>query len=80
MPARVLSPNKLRNNKRGKIVIINYQKTHLDKKCKIKIHYDCDVAMKMLCEKLKIDLFNDITNNNNDVKNLNSSIDYYFKE
>lgn len=55
MPLRVLRPNSIRPPDRtGHIVIINLQKTHLDKKSSLKISFYCDEVMRQLCDRLGI--------------------------
>jgi NAD+-dependent protein deacetylase sirtuin 6 len=53
MPRSVLRPNKQRNY-RGKLVIVNLQKTHLDQECSLRIFGYSDQVMEMLCDKLGI--------------------------
>eukprot|EP01039_Chlorochromonas_danica_P005585 gene5585-6148_t len=55
MPLTVLRTSKVRD-KPGKLVIINLQKTHLDKTANLRIHHYCDEVMKRLCQRLEIDL------------------------
>lgn len=56
MPLRVLRPNSIRPLDRtpGHIVIINLQKTHLDKKSSLKISFYCDEVLRQLCYRLGI--------------------------
>jgi len=55
MPLRVLRPNSIRPPDRtGHIVIINLQKTHLDKKSSLKISFYCDEVLRQLCDRLGI--------------------------
>lgn len=57
MPLRVLRPSSNRPSDRtGHIVIINLQKTHLDKKCSLKINFYCDEVMHQLCDRLGISI------------------------
>lgn len=55
MPLAVTRANKNRNNcARGKLVIINLQKTEFDSKCAIRIYHECDIVFRKLCEELAI--------------------------
>jgi NAD+-dependent protein deacetylase sirtuin 6 len=53
MPLRVVKPKVARRGRTGDMVIVNLQKTHLDRKA-LKIHNYCDDTMKNLCERLGI--------------------------
>lgn len=55
MPLMVLKKCKTRVEP-GKIVIVNLQKTHIDKKASLKIHYYCDEVMRLLCADLAVPL------------------------
>jgi mono-ADP-ribosyltransferase sirtuin 6 len=56
MPLEVFKTIKNKKKPEGKasIVIVNRQKTHLDKKATIKIHYYVDDVMRLVCKKLGI--------------------------
>lgn len=57
MPLRVLRPSSNRPpDSTGHIVIINLQKTHLDKKSSLKISFYCDEVMQQLCDRLGISI------------------------
>jgi mono-ADP-ribosyltransferase sirtuin 6 len=55
MPSHILKITKNRKNK-GLIVIVNLQKTHLDKKAANKINFQCDSVMKILYEKINVNI------------------------
>jgi mono-ADP-ribosyltransferase sirtuin 6 len=54
MPLLALKTNKSTKKKKGKIVIVNLQKTHLDGKSTIKIHAYCDSVLRKICQKLNL--------------------------
>lgn len=65
LPLRVVKPKKIRDGRTGKMVIVNLQKTHLDKKAHIRISHYCDEVMKRLCDAIGLQL--------NDTKNTTPS-------
>lgn len=58
MPLRVLTPKKSRGGRKGELVIVNLQQTHLDKKATVKINGYCDEVMKSICDSLGVTLAN----------------------
>ncbi|KAJ1422148.1 DHS-like NAD/FAD-binding domain-containing protein, partial [Ochromonadaceae sp. CCMP2298] len=55
MPLRALKPKVVRQGRVGKVVVVNLQKTHLDKKC-LKVNHYCDEVMRRLCGRLGVQL------------------------
>ncbi len=55
MPSNVLKTSKHRS-KKGKLVIVNLQETHLDDKATLLIHHYSDDVLKLLCKKLKVEV------------------------
>ena len=71
MPINIL--NKNRKNK-GRLVIVNLQKTHLDEKEGVlKINERCDFVMTTLMNNLGIHVEIPIDNNNNNCDNINQN-------
>jgi len=50
------SENNKFKKKRGKLVIINLQETHLDGHCSLRIWAKCDVVMRKLCQLLNVQI------------------------
>ncbi|RYH06144.1 hypothetical protein EON65_43230 [archaeon] len=55
MPAGVLTTTRRRPHK-GKLVIVNLQKTHLDRRSELRIHHYTDEVMMRVCRELEINV------------------------
>ena len=54
MPLRALKPKRARNWKSGKLIIVNLQATHLDKKATLKLNHYCDRVMQEMCRQMGV--------------------------
>ena len=77
MPLRVKRPNNNRPGRIGHIVIINLQKTHLDKKCTLRINFYCDEVMRLLCDELGITIHPSNSHAEQDATNSHITADSY---
>lgn len=54
MPLSVLRRTKGREQRTGRIAVVNLQVTHIDNKCAVRLFHYCDDVLRLLCEELAV--------------------------